>query len=350
MDDTKLLVSAIHKLIEVFASGLGAVLSPVYDRLTAPMKAEVRRIKATGEADAQRIKAKGDAESLAIKTDAVQQAVQKITEIQEYMGLPTTAEISIGQEIGISVQIQKEKRQANIFGVVLMAAEELGEKQVPDHDVDHDWTARFFSDVQDVTSEQLQRIWAKILSGEVETPGRTSLHTLAILKNMSQRDAEMFANASRFVLNNFILLDEKHTSHLEGFPLYSDILHLQSYGLLSAGPLHTRYQLNELLQDRPCTFFPHLDMMYGILAMANQREISIPCYLLTIAGQQLYSIMSVETNESYLGSLARYLLDEKKAQLVRTPVLEMHSDGQFTFPHGQLVDVLTGDPVIPAAG
>lgn len=347
MDDTKLLVSAIHKLIEVFASGVGAVAGPMIARSMARMRAKTRRIEATAEADALRITAKAEADSLVIKTDGHMKAVQHIAEAQEKARLPATTEISIDQEVAMRVRFQEQKRQANILDVVSMAAEELGEKEVPDHDVDHDWTARFFSDVQDVTSEQMQRIWARILSGEVETPGRTSLHTLAILKNMSQSDAEMFANTSRFVLLDFVLREEKYTGHLDRFPSFGDIMHLQSYGLFSIGTfLHTKWQLNESFQGRPCGVFPQHDMAYGILAVTNQKDVSIPCYLLTAAGRQLYSNMSVEVDESYLHSVGRYLRDEKKTQFVRAPLLEMHSD---SFRSGRFVDVLTGEPVVPAA-
>ena len=87
-----------------------------------------------------------------------------------------------------------------------MAAKELGDKQVNDSNADHDWVARFFEDAQDVTSEDMQRIWAQILAGEVETPGRTSLHTLAILRYMTKRDAESFKNLSQFAVNGFIVI------------------------------------------------------------------------------------------------------------------------------------------------
>ena len=38
------------------------------------------------------------------------------------------------------------------------AALELGDGNVQDHEVDHDWTARFFNDVQDVSSEEMQKL------------------------------------------------------------------------------------------------------------------------------------------------------------------------------------------------
>ena len=64
--------------------------------------------------------------------------------------------------------------------------------EVQDHQVDHDWTARFFSDVQDVSSEQFQDLWAKVLAGEVERPRSTSIKTLGILRNLDKENADLF--------------------------------------------------------------------------------------------------------------------------------------------------------------
>ncbi|MCY3748618.1 MAG: DUF2806 domain-containing protein [Chloroflexi bacterium] len=91
------------------------------------------------------------------------------------------------------IRFQEEKRQRNIRAVAEQAAYELGDKQVEDREPDHDWTARFFSDVQDVSSEEMQLLWSRVLAGEVERPGRTSVRTLGILKNIDKETANLFA-------------------------------------------------------------------------------------------------------------------------------------------------------------
>ena len=76
--------------------------------------------------------------------------------------------------------------------VVAQAADELGDALVKDSEPDHDWTARFFNDVQDVSSEQMQLLWARVLAGEVRRRGSTTLRTLGILKNLDQTTADHF--------------------------------------------------------------------------------------------------------------------------------------------------------------
>ena len=65
-------------------------------------------------------------------------------------------EINIQEAISQRIVYQEEKRQSNIVAVLNEAAESLGDKTVEDHEPDHDWTARFFNEVQDVSSDDMR--------------------------------------------------------------------------------------------------------------------------------------------------------------------------------------------------
>ncbi len=171
-------VPALEKLLDVVYSGIGAVARP----MLAPWRAQK-------EADARAIEEKSKANSLVIIADAQRQARNALTDSLE----TSAGTLNIGKEsIFQRVEFQEQKRQANIQSVVEGAANELHGKEVEDHDPDLDWTARFFTDVQDVSSIDLQKIWSRVLAREVESPGATTMRTLSILKNMSRSDAEIF--------------------------------------------------------------------------------------------------------------------------------------------------------------
>ena len=189
--NVKIQISALEQLLKMFASGVGAVAGTVFPRIRAKIRADVERIEARGDADVRRIRAGGEA-------TAIQKIVAATTEARTRAldtGASLVGNVNLAEEIESRIDFQEYKRQSNIYNVVSKAAKQLSSKQVDENKVDHDWVARFFSDVQDVTSEQMQCIWARILSGEVETPGRTSLHALSILRNMSQHDAKEFGSS-----------------------------------------------------------------------------------------------------------------------------------------------------------
>ena len=68
----------------------------------------------------------------------------------------------------------------------------LGDQDVPDQAPDHDWTARFFNYIQDISSEEMQLLWAKVLAGQIEQPGSVSIKALSTLRNLDQDSAKLF--------------------------------------------------------------------------------------------------------------------------------------------------------------
>ena len=158
MVDLNVKVPALELLVKYTASGIGAVAGP----MLAPWKARK-------EAEARLIGVKADADSLQLIADAQAEARRTLVAPDE----AAHGVLDIGPEgIAQRIEFQEKKRQANIVSVVRDAAVDLGNREVPEHEPDPDWTARFFDCVQDVSSEDMRKLWAKILSGQVEEPGR----------------------------------------------------------------------------------------------------------------------------------------------------------------------------------
>ena len=126
--DPNAMVRALEKLLDYTASGIGAVAGPMLAPWRARREAESLRIAAEGEADSLRIIAAAQAE-------ARDTLVSTASDVQ--------GEIEIAETVRQRIQFQEEKRQRNIGSVVGQAAELLGDKEVPDQEPDHDWTARF---------------------------------------------------------------------------------------------------------------------------------------------------------------------------------------------------------------
>ena len=141
-----------------------------------------------------------------------------------------------------SIEFQGRKRLANTRSIIEDAADELGGKEVPDHEPNHDWTARFFNDIQDVSSEKFQLLWAKVLAGEVERPGSTSIRTLSILKNIGQATADLFR---KFCSACVVLKDDARVPSLGGDAASNA---LQKYGL-GFGSLNVLNEYGLIISD-----------------------------------------------------------------------------------------------------
>lgn len=318
--DINLKVPALEKLLDMVASGIGAVGGPM-----------LARWKARSEADAVRIESRGKADALLLIANAQADARKSLDTV------PTTlhGDVDIGNEIEARISFQEEKRQSNIASVVEMTASELNGKEVQNHELDHDWAARFFEGVQDVSSEQLQQIWSKILAGEVETPGQTSLNTLAILRNMRKYDAELFSRVAKFTIRDFILNDSS-AQNVPGFPTLDELMHLESLNLVRVG-----FDACKKLRGENAYFVDDLDVLYVISRNKSDKNAiyaaDIPCHLLSSSGKELYDItefpkntgyrINPSKNADYLHAFAGFLNKHNNGILEYAPIVNRDKSG-----------------------
>lgn len=157
------------KLIDVISKGCGAVYRPVGMKREAD--AEAYGIKAIEKA-----KAVAKAENSLLELETIEKIEARLIHVEQ-------------------------NRQKNIDRITELASEQFNDKTiVSDEPVDNEWISRFFSIAQDISSEEMQKIWAKILSEEIKKPKSFSLRTLDIIKNISSDEAKVFNNLSQFAI------------------------------------------------------------------------------------------------------------------------------------------------------
>lgn len=95
---------------------------------------------------------------------------------------------------------EEAARQQNIEGITRLALPELSENAKPE-DIENDWITNFFDKCRLISDETMQQIWAGILAGEAESPGKFSKRTVALLATLDKADAELFTLLCRFCLD-----------------------------------------------------------------------------------------------------------------------------------------------------
>ena len=192
-----------------------------------------------------------------------------------------------------------------------------------DHEPDPDWTARFFDCIQDVSSDDMQRLWAKLLSGEVERPGSTSLRTLDTLKNMTKIEAQIFSKLCNYVLDTGVCSVFNEGKYTEDIVELSHIylVRVQDYGLLAFG--QSRFNLSADM------FFVYNDHILSVSGVP-EKQVSFRIATLTTAGTELYRISSPQVNKDYLKAIARYL-GSKQSQLSYARILRRLADGTVQY-------------------
>ena len=273
------------------------------------------------QAKAKAIEDKSHADSLRLIAQAQAEARQALLPPNS----PTTGTLQITPEqIRQRLEFQEQKRQHNIQSAVREAAHELGDDEVPDHEPDHDWTARFFEYVQDVSQEDVRRIWAKILAGEVRAPGNVSLRALSILRNMSRRDAELFTEAMRYRIDDYILRKFclKSSNKLTSHDLYFTF---EDMGLFYS-PINARPGRSITLNNNGTTDMVNAD---HILFLKGKPRASVHVddkVVLKQTAMELAPFCDSKSDLTYLRHFARHLAG-KNCSLATVPILATTPEG-----------------------
>ncbi len=91
---------------------------------------------------------------------------------------------------------EETKKQINIESITNLALPELKEDARPE-DMEEDWIFNFLDKCRLTSDEDMQMLWAKILSGEANNPGSFSKRTIHFMQTLDKSDAILFKNLCR---------------------------------------------------------------------------------------------------------------------------------------------------------
>ena len=187
---------SVAKLVNTVGKQLGLYLDAGNTRRKVKKEASAAVIEAKSEAEVAAIEAKSEGEVAVIK-------LQNRLVIQE-----------LEDRANERVKSRELQRQENLESMTAQAAQLMPE-DVSEQPVEPDWVAEFLNNSQDVSDEQMQSVWARILAGEVTKPGSFSRRTLAVVRTMSKLDADLF---TRFCI--LVWEYEQHVGRRSILPLF----------------------------------------------------------------------------------------------------------------------------------
>ena len=338
-------VPAFEKLIDVVAAGIGSIAGPLIAPWATGRQRKAAIIAAKGEAEVQEILAASEANTMQITA----QAQSKVRRYLETTEVSTTPALTT-EHVSEALQFQQERRLRNVEAIATAAAAELGDETAADETADADWIARFFGEAQEVSNAEMQKLWARILAGEVRQPRTTSIRTLEILRNLDPRVAATFKKLCSVSSGLAVIGDIQMTSPLDLHVGFLDSKHnmllldqrvvvfggkaasnaLQPYGLGFA-TLNVLNEYGLIISDydswrdyQMCIVRPDTDqpgpfrLMHGgrqwILLPdggPSQSELKLSGVALTSAGRELASVVEFKANEQYLEKYRSYLARKK---------------------------------------
>lgn len=232
---------------------------------------------------------------------------------------------------------QELTKQNNIEAVVNQSYQMLeGEPLVPNEPVDQGWLLRFMDSVEDISDSDLQRLWAKILSGEIKQPKSYSLRTLETLRNISNDEAKLFeqlcdyiiVNGDKCFLPNYKSLQDTYKIS------YGSLLRLKECSLINTDSMIV-LNINVEKGRR------HIANNDKIVVVAeterDQQTLSIDQYPLTAVGIEIFKLFKHEVSDSYILDFARELKKKKGDIKISAYSILKFADGYVNFEEKDLL-------------
>ncbi len=273
----------LKRLIEVIAEGVGGISRSFLTRKNADAKAHEIRTIAQAISDSQKLLGPVQYNNGSIIIDA-----------PENIENPALPEATLDQRVIARMAFQEAKKQSNIEQITQYAAEELcHEQNVSSEKPDGDWITRFFRISEDITSDQMQMLWGKVLSGEVKRPGSYSLRALDLLKNITHQEAEMFVRVGQVSIISgkmaFVPNPDRGKYLEKNFGLsFTDFLMLRELDVLVENDL--RFSLKQVDQNVQSVF-----ICGNICVLVNRPkgtpEKAIQVIMFTEIGRQLLQLV-----------------------------------------------------------
>ncbi|MBC7412469.1 MAG: DUF2806 domain-containing protein [Bacteroidia bacterium] len=327
----------IDKLIDVMSSVTGRVTKPYFDRKDIDTKAyEIKKL-AEAKAEEMKIIANAVKENFQL-TGGIEYKEEKLI-ISSAKELPIENKQTIiinpplEERTNERLNYQEAKKQLNIESVTTFAADELrNEQSVTDEPLDEDWKTRFFNIAEDISNEEMQSLWGRILAGEIKQPKSYSLRTLELLKNLSKEEAEVFAKFAQLRINSGdknIIYNQDNGVFLESeFGItFSDRLLLTELGLIAS-----ENNLEFSLQPTDINKLSNI-LNYGrkgIVLYRNEQtpKQGIEVLVFTKIGVELSALIEQTFNLNYI---------EKICSSFKHPNVKIEYGDLVSQPNGQLM-------------
>jgi uncharacterized repeat protein (TIGR03899 family) len=231
---------------------------------------------------------------------------------------PSTA--SVAERAEHRQRKQLSQHQANLESIFALALT-YTPSDVTGVELDPDWRYQFFQMAEQIHNRKMQDLWARILASEVVNPGNFSLRTLALLTQLTLREAQIFEKAlgmsvkinaePRFKLLSSYRINggikqyfRKHTQTnfgLSQFGLpYSSILTLVDAGLLHKSEFETGLlSSNENIQLTMCNV--------TLTLKPKDQHLLFTYYRFTTVGDELCQLIQPKSDNEFIHTVQNIL-------------------------------------------
>ena len=216
-----------------------------------------------------------------------------------------------------------KSRQDNVKKII-SDAQQNTEKNTEIKPPEPEWLGPFLDNCKDVCSEDLQKIWSRILQGKINKKNNTSIRTMSILNKINSSEALLFDRFLKYNIEGFVYYEENKMP--TGFLTFDEISLLLEIGLVKQMSNIVTIIKPKILRPniRVSILGVYYDYLLFVYFQPEQTEVRIPSVRLSKAGIELSQFVNHQKDNAYLSCLSKFL-KSKNLQLKAVTQQKGHS-------------------------
>jgi len=198
---------------------------------------------------------------------------------------------------------EEAMKQANMESITRKALPGLQDDARP-NEVEDDWLTNFFEKCRLISDHDMQKLWARVLSGEANKPGTFSKRTVDFIGTLDKSDATLFTNLCSYIwtlpygcTHTPLIYDVDDAIYKRNGIYFSSLKHLDSIGLITFDSI-AGYTWRNLPEK--CVLYYHTHVILLSFKKPNDNKLKIGHTLLTKTGQELAPIAADEPIPEFL--------------------------------------------------
>ncbi len=173
------------------------------------------------------------------------------------------------------------------------------------------WRRKFIRQVgENATDDEARKLYAKLLAGEIVSPGRFSLTTLDVLANLSAADVRLFERTIPFTIDDGVIVTAQNFWHHTSGISFDEILRLDECGLLHR---NLAFIIRNGRTEPPWeSTIGMLDKLLVVRRKAtvqlqqNSQAWETTAHMMTQAGQELRKLNEHRADRKFLSAFQAY--------------------------------------------
>jgi hypothetical protein len=315
--------------------GIGGLLLPWQIRRVGRANADAKRDELLRLADAERVAVQLRRGELELPGEGTPPLLTRANTAHD--STPATR-LPIQAHVKRSVLADATQREISIAKAVLGAEDELvtNEGEPPEDAPSADWLYRWRDIAGGIASDDLLRLWGRVLAGEICTPGRYSIRTLEFLRGLSRDEAKRIEKVAPFIIQDFIW---RPATSLSDFPGFVCLTIMQELGLVDGIDAGRNLDMKPNGPDGRIIIPYHGQGMMVDVApgpdSSKATSLRIQIYTVTTVGRQVFGLPAITPKYDMFNRFAQHLADRGYTVLIGD--LKRTSDGKAQIIGPQIV-------------